>query len=65
MIVVIQCASSKQPNAGQFVSVEGKKVSFVADPDSAPPDDAVVYAKPDDTSDRGGTWRDVLLSKLS
>lgn len=61
MIVVIQCAASKQPDAGRFVTLDGRKVSFVADPDGAPPDDAIVYARPDDASDRGATWRDVLL----
>ncbi len=61
MIVVIQCAASKQPNAGHLVRLHGRKGSFVADPDSAPPDDALAYTRPDDASDRVGTWRDVLL----
>lgn len=61
MIVVIQCAARKRPGAGRFVRLDGRKVLFVADPDSAPRDDAIVYARPDDASDRGATWRDVLL----
>jgi hypothetical protein len=61
MIVVIQCAASKQPDARRFVRLDGRKVSFVAVPDSARLDDAIVYARPDDASDRGATWRDVLL----
>ena len=61
MIVVIQCASSKQRHAGSFVMPNGRKVLFVADPNRAPPDDAIVYAQPDGVSDKGTTWRDVLL----
>ncbi|MGH8737041.1 MAG: hypothetical protein ACREVC_06765 [Burkholderiales bacterium] len=61
MIIVIQCASRKQPAAGQLETLDGRKVLFVADPSSAPPDDAIVYARPDDASDRGASWRDVLL----
>ena len=34
---------------------------FVADPAGAPNDRAVVYARPDDPSDKGLPWRDVLL----
>lgn len=60
MIVVIQCAARKQPDAGSFVGLDGRKVSFVADPDGAPLDNTIVYARPDDASERGATWRDVL-----
>jgi hypothetical protein len=61
MIVVIQCAASKRPSAGRFIRLDGKRVSFVGDPDGAPPDDAIDYVRPDDASDRGATWRDLLL----
>jgi hypothetical protein len=61
MIVVIQCASSKQAVAGRLLTLDGRKVFFVADPRGAPPDDSIVYARPDDASDRGSPWRDVLL----
>jgi hypothetical protein len=61
MIIVIQCAASKQPDAGCLETVAGKPVRFVADPAGAPTDSAIVYARPDDPSDRGLPWRDVLL----
>jgi hypothetical protein len=61
MIAVIQCAASKQPYAGRLVKQDGKPVRFVADPGSAPGDDTVVYARPDDASDKGASWRAVLL----
>jgi hypothetical protein len=37
MIIVIQCAASKRPGAGHLVSVSGKAVDFVANPQAAPP----------------------------
>jgi hypothetical protein len=36
-------------------------VLFVANPTSAPATDSCVYARPDDPSDHGGSWREVLL----
>ncbi len=36
MIVVIQCAARKRPDAGHLKSTDGRQVIFVADPDSAP-----------------------------
>jgi hypothetical protein len=60
MIIVIQCAASKQPGAGHLLSASGKPVDFVADPRVAPADPARVYAKPDDLSDNGISWRGVL-----
>jgi hypothetical protein len=62
MIVVIQCAGTKQPRAGRLARRDGKPVKFVADPDGAPQDNAVAYARPDDISDRGVSWRDLLLA---
>ena len=60
MILVIQCAGDKQPGAGCMRTIDGRKVKFVADPASAPPGD-VLYVRPDDVSDRGTTWRTLLL----
>jgi hypothetical protein len=62
MIAVIQCAGTKQPGAARLVRKDGKPVMFVADPAGAPPDNAIVYARPDDISDRGVSWRDLLLA---
>lgn len=65
MIAVIQCAARKQPDAGRLRTRTGTPVYFVADPDlareSAPERQAVEYARPDDPSDTGGTWRDLLV----
>ena len=61
MIVVIQCASSKRPDAATLQTADGKRVCFVADPAKAPPSDCL-YALPDDPSDQGYTWRERLLS---
>ena len=61
MIVVIQCAATKRPNAGRLVSAGGRPVVFVAEPESAPADSTAIYARPDDLSDSGKSWRDVLL----
>jgi hypothetical protein len=61
VIVVIQCAASKQPDAGHLETAAGTPVRFVAEPARAPRDSDVVYARPDDPSDMGLPWRDVLL----
>jgi hypothetical protein len=65
MIAVIQCAATKQPDAGRLCTREGAPVYFVADPEVARKSlrepQAVIYARPDDPSDDGGTWRDVLV----
>ena len=37
------------------------RVIFVADPDRAPPAKNIRYARPDDPSDNGESWRNVLL----
>ena len=60
MIVVIQCAASKQPYAGCLRQADGQEVLFVADPPSAPPNNCV-YARPDDIAHSGHSWRDELL----
>lgn len=58
MIVVIQCASRKQPGAGHLRMRSGRRVMFVARPEFAPRGGELVWARPDDLSDvAGGTWR--------
>lgn len=60
MIVVIQCASSKRPDAGRLRTTSNKPVLFVAQPDAAPEHSEVAYARPDDMSDSQRSWREVL-----
>jgi hypothetical protein len=60
MIVLIQCAASKRPGAGHLVSASGKPVVFVAHPEIAPANDRHLYARPDDRSENGKPWRQVL-----
>lgn len=62
MIVVIQCQGRKQPAAGHLKTAHGKPVSFVAQPAIAPSDATCLYARPDDSSDDGRSWRQVLLA---
>ena len=62
MIVVIQCAATKRPHAGRFLSESGKPVVFVATPESAPPNTGHVYARPDDLAGNGKSWREMLRS---
>lgn len=62
MIMVLQCAASKKPDAGHMKKPNGTKVMFVADPASAPATRGVAFARPDDVSDIGVTWRDELES---
>ena len=51
MIVVIQCAAKKKPDAGYLRRPDGQKVLFVADPDMAPASTAHAYERPDDIID--------------
>ena len=60
MIVVIQCAARKAANTGHLRTQGGRKVMFVANPDLAPADGDCGYARPDDVSDTGLSWRTVL-----
>lgn len=60
MIAVIQCAGSKRPHGGHLRTLDGKPVLFVGEPLSAPPSNCL-YARPDDSSDRGPSWRNLLL----
>lgn len=61
MIVVIQCAGSKQPGAGCLRRSDGTPVLFVAHPESAPPGGGHAYARPDDISGDGRSWREILV----
>lgn len=61
MIVVIQCAASKRTGAGHLRSAKGVPVVFVAQPQGAPANETFAYARPDDLSDTGISWRDALL----
>lgn len=61
MIVVIQCAASKKPDAGYLQRRDGRKVLFVAYPENVPADMPYAYARPDDIADTGRSWRDELL----
>ena len=61
MIVVIQCAARKRLDAGFLRTKDGRPVHFVGDPVAAPASGSMVYARPDDMSEFGMSWRDVLL----
>lgn len=60
MIIVIQCAARKSPEAGHLRTRDGQEVLFVADPDVAPESSACAHARPDDVFDTGKPWRTVL-----
>lgn len=62
MIIAIQCASTKSPDAGYLHTGEGQSVAFVANPELAPPDGSVLWAHPDGPSDLAGvSWRQHLV----
>ena len=61
MIVVIQCAAKKKPDAGHLRRRDGQKVLFVADPETAPAGVTHAHARPDDIFDAGMSWRASLL----
>lgn len=61
VIVVIQCAAKKCADAGFLKTRDGRKVLFVGNPTVAPRSGDIVYARPDDLSDSGMSWREVLL----
>jgi len=61
LIVVIQCAAKKRDDAGYLTTSDGRRVLFVANPDLAPPKSGYIYARPDQMSEHGKSWRDVLL----
>jgi hypothetical protein len=60
MIAIIQCAASKRPG-GYLQTARGVPVEFVADPKAAPNNRSVEYARPDDLSDYGPSWRQFLV----
>lgn len=60
MIIVIQCAARKNPEAGHLRTRDGQEVLFVADPDLAPNNPDCTYARPDDVSDIGKPWGAML-----
>lgn len=62
MIVVIQCAASKRTDAGHLVTSDGRPINFVAHPELAPTQDSRSYARPDDISENGMSWRANLWS---
>lgn len=61
MIAVIQCAATKRPFAGHLCTTSGRPIFFVADPGRAPRRADGEYARPDDPSDQGPSWRELLL----
>ena len=62
MKIVIQCAGSKNPSAGYFMTAAGRKIKFVARPDIAPRSAEFLFARPDDESDQNGrSWRDLVV----
>ena len=62
VVVVIQCAASKRPEAGCLRMENGQPVKFVARPAIAPLDAAYQYANPDGRDDAGKPWRDIVLA---
>ena len=61
MRIFIQCAGRKRPDAATFAASDGRLVRFVAQPASAPARTGYVYARPDNVSDDGRTWRARLI----
>ena len=59
---MIQCAARKQPDAGHLLTASGQPVYFVARPQIAPHQPNRLYARPDDLSNDGASWREHLLS---
>ena len=58
--VVIQCAGSKDPDAGCLMAADGKPVFFVANPAIAPLRPEVEYQRPYDIAPSGLSWREEL-----
>ena len=61
LVVVIQCAASKDPRAGHLVDENGSRALFVAHPAEAPYNRSVIYRRPDDSIRDGRAWRDEVL----
>lgn len=63
MIVVIQCAARKQPDAGHLRDKDGRPVFFIANPKKvATADPNIIHVRPDDISDQEITWREHLVT---
>lgn len=62
MRIVIQCAARKDASAGSLRAADGREVQFVAQPGLAPRGVNLHYARPDDVSDDGRTWRERLVA---
>jgi hypothetical protein len=63
MRIVIQCASSKEPQAGHFKAPDGRAVDFVAHPELVQPRGRSLLARPDDpVPGSPGTWRDLVAA---
>ena len=60
-IAAIQCAAAKSPSAGHFVSPNEGRILFVAAPECAPRDSAIVYRRPDECAPSGITYRQMLV----
>ena len=60
VIVVIQCAASKQPYAGNLQTENGQPVMFVAHPAKAPKQASVIYRRPDDPAKSSLSYRDIV-----
>jgi hypothetical protein len=61
MILIITCAGRKQDHSGHLATKQGTPVLFVASPDCAVEKEGRHFARPDDVSDTGKTWRQILL----
>jgi hypothetical protein len=61
VIIVIQCAASKQAGAGHLVANDGRAIDFVADPRTAPASHNRICARPDDLGEDGKSWRQILI----
>jgi len=61
MKIIIQCAGSKNTNAGYFKTKEGKPIKFVAAPNQCNHEEGFIYQHPDDFSERGISWKEELL----
>jgi hypothetical protein len=60
MIAMIQCAASKQSDAGRLTTPGGTPMLLVRNPAVAPPDGTALYARPDDPAYGGVSWREAL-----
>ena len=58
MRVVIQCAGDKRSWAGRMKTDDGRSLRFVAHPEEVAAEAGLAYARPDDVSENGETWRE-------